>query len=141
MHLTSQVLLLGIPFLHGEKEKVNNFCFWLVFFFWNRSVFSLHIWQKTCLPRIYILRRRDFSFPFRKEQQERSIPDSKPPHFSPGRRSDLADYCNWEREINMKTLPLGTLWELPACKEGSWDPLMAVSCLSLPDTIGLSSGK
>lgn len=44
---------------------------------------------------------------------EKHSRDSAPPHFFPGGRNDLADYCNWEREINTKTalqssLSLGT---------------------------------
>lgn len=34
---------------------------------------------------------------------EKHSRDSAPPHFFPGGRNDLADYCNWEREINTKT--------------------------------------
>lgn len=58
--------------------------------------------------------RRDFSFHFRKEQQERNIPETLSLHFFPGRMSYLADSCNWEREVNM-TVPLGALSLETAC--------------------------
>lgn len=79
------------------------FCF-VFCFFWAKSVFYLYIWKRIQDFPLSLHIEKGHFIPFQEGTAgEKHSGDSTPPHFFPGGRNDLADYCNWEREINMKT--------------------------------------
>lgn len=95
-------------------EKVNDV--WFGLFFWEKSVFSPYISQRTIFSLCLHLEKR-LHFVSEGTTGEETSRDSKPPHIFLGQSSDLADYCNWEREIHMTTVPLKTLTLGTICLE------------------------